>query len=60
MLREAQQYSIHLSYEEEQLIKNNGLVSLLDGKILVLRESAYNEEFGLDLDNDSAFEMSMF
>lgn len=61
LLREAQQYSINLfRYEKEQLIKNNGLVSLLDGKILALKESAYNEEFGLDLDNDSGFEMSMF
>lgn len=54
LLRKAQQYSINLfAWEQEQLAKNNGLVSLLDGKVLALRESAYSKEYGLDLDNDS-------
>ncbi|MED1642672.1 CRISPR-associated helicase Cas3' [Brevibacillus agri] len=61
LLRKAQQYSINLfSYEREQLVKNDGLVSLLDGKILALKESAYSGEYGLDIENDSQFEMSMF
>ncbi|MDR9505302.1 CRISPR-associated helicase Cas3' [Brevibacillus agri] len=61
LLRRAQQYTISLfSYEREQLVKNDGLVSLLDGKILALKESAYSGEYGLDIENDSQFEMSMF
>ncbi|GED28196.1 CRISPR-associated helicase/endonuclease Cas3 [Brevibacillus agri] len=61
LLRRAQQYTISLfSYEREQLVKNDGLVSLLDGKILALKESAYSGEYGLDVENDSRFEMSMF
>jgi len=61
LLRKAQQYSISLfSYEREQLVKNDGLVSLLDGRILALKESAYSGEYGLDVENDSQFEMSMF
>lgn len=61
LLRKAQQYTISLfAYEREQLSKNHGLVSLMDGKILALKESAYSEEYGLDVENDSKFEMSMF
>ncbi|MGG2196389.1 CRISPR-associated helicase Cas3' [Paenibacillus sp.] len=61
LLRKAQQYTINLfHYEREQLAQNGGLVSLLDGKIFALKESAYNKEFGLDLDNDSPFELGMF
>ncbi|WP_025847361.1 CRISPR-associated helicase/endonuclease Cas3 [Brevibacillus agri] len=61
LLRKAQQYTISLfAYEREQLSKNDGLVSLMDGKILALKESAYSEEYGLDVENDSKFEMSMF
>ncbi|BCJ87096.1 CRISPR-associated helicase Cas3' [Effusibacillus dendaii] len=61
LLRKAQQYSINLfTWEREQLEKNNGLVSLLDGKILALKESAYSGEYGLDLENNSGFDLSMF
>ncbi|GGG19024.1 CRISPR-associated helicase Cas3' [Paenibacillus abyssi] len=61
LLRQAQQYTINLfRYERDQLAQNGGLVSLLDGKIFALKESAYNKEFGLDLDNDSQFELGMF
>ncbi|RNB61472.1 CRISPR-associated helicase Cas3' [Brevibacillus gelatini] len=55
LLRKAQQYTISLfAYEREQLSKNDGLVSLMDGKILALSESTYSEDYGLDV------EMSMF
>lgn len=54
LMRKAQQYTINLfHYELEILDKNNGLESCLDGQVLVLREGAYNDEFGLDLENDS-------
>lgn len=57
LLRKAQQYSINLfDWELRQLAKNDGLVSLLDGKVLALKESAYSEEYGLELENDSQLE----
>lgn len=61
LLRKAQQYTINLySYEQEQLEKHDGLVSYLDGKILALKEGAYDKEFGLNLENDSPFALNMF
>lgn len=61
LLRKAQQYTVNLfSYEKQQLAKNDGLVSFHDGKIIALIETAYNEELGLDLSNDSNFELNIF
>lgn len=61
LLRQAQRFTVNLfKYETEQLDRNGGLVSLLDGQILALKESAYNEEFGLDVDNDGGFSLHMF
>ena len=61
LLRKAQQYTINLySYEREQLEKQDGLVSYLDGKILALKEGAYSTEFGLNVDNDSQLSVAMF
>nr|WP_295971216.1 CRISPR-associated helicase Cas3' [uncultured Bacillus sp.] len=55
LLKKAQQFTINLyDYEKRTLDKNGGLVSLMDGKILALKEGAYNREFGFDLDNDSS------
>ncbi|QAY65338.1 CRISPR-associated helicase Cas3' [Paenibacillus protaetiae] len=57
-LKRAQHYSIGLlPYERDILSRNGGLVPLLDGKVFALRESAYSDEFGLNLDNDSEFEL---
>lgn len=54
LLRKAQHYTINLfKYELDQLSRNDGLVSYLDGKIFVLKEGAYDREFGLNLENDS-------
>ncbi|WP_135557315.1 CRISPR-associated helicase Cas3' [Paenibacillus cymbidii] len=61
LLRRAQQFSVNLFYHERALLeRNGGLVSLLDGKIWALKESAYNEKYGLDLANDSQFDLSMY
>lgn len=58
LLRNAQHYSINLySYEKQLLDKNGGLVSYLDGKILALKESAYNDEFGVDLQNETPYSL---
>lgn len=61
LLRDAQQYTINIyDYEREQLEKNDRLVRYLDGKILALKEGAYSKEFGLNLENDSHFDLSMY
>jgi CRISPR-associated endonuclease/helicase Cas3 len=61
LLRKAQRYSINVFDNElRQLSSNGGLFSVLGGKLLALRESAYSEEYGLDLENDSRFETSIY
>ncbi|PEU18378.1 MULTISPECIES: CRISPR-associated helicase/endonuclease Cas3 [unclassified Bacillus (in: firmicutes)] len=61
LLRKAQQYTVNLfNYEKEQLIKNDGLVYYFDGKILALKEGAYNDEYGLDVHNESDFNPAIF
>ncbi|MED1057627.1 CRISPR-associated helicase Cas3' [Bacillus mycoides] len=61
LLRKAQQYTVNLfDYEKEQLIKNDGLVYYLDGKILALKESAYSDEYGLNAHNESDFKATIF
>lgn len=54
LMRRAQQYSISLfRYDLDKLSQNDALESLLDGRVFVLKDGAYNEEYGLDLGNDS-------
>lgn len=54
LMRKAQQYTVNIfSYEMKKLDENNGLDRCLDGQILVLKDGAYNEEYGLDQQNDS-------
>lgn len=61
LLKKIQQFTINLyKYELDQLAQNDGLVSYLDGKILAVKEGAYNKEFGLNIENDSHFEMNLF
>ncbi|EIT84250.1 hypothetical protein A374_15728 [Fictibacillus macauensis ZFHKF-1] len=61
LLRKAQQYTVNVfAHEKEELSKQGGLVSYLDGKVLVLKESAYNETYGVDVKNESKLEFQMF
>lgn len=54
LLKQAQQYTVNLySQEFEQLAKNNGIVSLFDGKIYAVTEGAYSNKFGINVNNDS-------
>lgn len=58
LLRKSQQYSINLfDWELKELVKNDGLVSLLDAKVLALKEPAYSDEYGVEHENDSQFDM---
>lgn len=61
LLRKAQQYTISIyEYEKQLLDKNNALVPYLEGKVLALKEGAYNQEFGLDIENDSWSGLNLF
>ncbi|RED75762.1 CRISPR-associated Cas3 family helicase [Cohnella phaseoli] len=61
LLRKAQQYSVNVfKYELDKLAQNDGLVSLLDGKVWALRAGAYHQKFGLDAENDSGFDLGIF
>lgn len=61
LLRKAQQYTVNLYQNElDRIVKNDGLVSFMDGKILALKDGAYNEEFGLNIENDSSLGSLMF
>lgn len=61
LLRKAQQYTINLfSYEKDQLSKNGALVHYFEGKVIALKEGAYNTEYGLDLNNESGFKSVIF
>ncbi|NGP62198.1 CRISPR-associated helicase Cas3' [Paenibacillus thiaminolyticus] len=55
LLKRAQQFTVNL-YEHDlrQLDRSGGLDSCLDGKVLVLKDGAYSEHFGVDLNSDSA------
>ncbi|WP_214798737.1 MULTISPECIES: CRISPR-associated helicase Cas3' [unclassified Exiguobacterium] len=59
-LKNSQQYSISLfSYEKRSLEQSGGLISLLDGQVLALHESAYDKQFGLNLSQDSEMQNLM-
>jgi CRISPR-associated endonuclease/helicase Cas3 len=52
LLRRAQRYTINVhSHELKQL--GDGVVELLDGKVLALKDYAYSDRFGLDVQGDS-------
>ncbi|WP_440116833.1 CRISPR-associated helicase Cas3' [Paenibacillus sp. QZ-Y1] len=54
LMRAAQQYTVNLfPYEIRELDVNKGLDICLDGQMKVLKDGAYNEEYGVDLENDS-------
>ncbi|BFH12619.1 hypothetical protein J6TS7_35570 [Paenibacillus dendritiformis] len=55
LLKRAQQFTVNV-YEHDlrQLDHSGGLESCLDGKVLVLKEGAYSEHFGVELNSDSA------
>ncbi|MGN7360356.1 CRISPR-associated helicase Cas3' [Paenibacillus sp. SAF-054] len=61
LLRRAQQYMVNLfDFELRKLEKNDGLERLMEGQILVLKEGAYSEEYGVNTENDSWMELNLF
>ncbi|KGX88205.1 CRISPR-associated helicase/endonuclease Cas3 [Pontibacillus litoralis] len=60
-LKKAQHYTVNLyPFEKDYLNRSNGLVSYFDGKILALKESAYDKTFGLDVENESSSGIELF
>jgi len=57
LLKQAQQYSINI-YNQEMSILNQqqGIVSLLDGKVLALKENMYSKQYGLNLEGEGELE----
>ncbi|RYL95851.1 CRISPR-associated helicase Cas3' [Sporolactobacillus sp. THM7-4] len=61
LLRKAQSYSINLySYEREQLERQGQLVYYLEGQLIALKDGAYNDEFGFDLEGEGGLNLKMF
>jgi len=53
-LKESQQYTISIyNHERQALEQSGGIVSLLDGRLLALQPTAYDEQYGLNLSQDS-------
>ncbi|MCM3289181.1 CRISPR-associated helicase Cas3' [Paenibacillus sp. MER 180] len=61
LLRKAQQFTVNLyKHELQQLDRSGGLDSCLDGSVLVLKEGAYSEDYGVDLENESEMGLLSF
>jgi CRISPR-associated endonuclease/helicase Cas3 len=61
LFKSAQHFSINI-YEQikTRLEKENLLIPLLEGQVFVLSETAYSDEFGLDLGGDSDLDPYVF
>lgn len=54
LLRKAQQFTVNLyKHELDQLAQNGGLETIFDNQLYVLTAGAYNNEYGVDLLNES-------
>ncbi|WP_110111775.1 CRISPR-associated helicase Cas3' [Bacillus sp. CGMCC 1.16541] len=61
LLKRAQQYTINIyQHEFQHLSQQDGIVSYLDGNLLVLKEGSYSKEYGLNLESDSVMELNFF
>ncbi|TCT21774.1 CRISPR-associated endonuclease/helicase Cas3 [Melghiribacillus thermohalophilus] len=57
LLKRAQQYTIDIfEHEKNELIKSGDLIPLQDGQFLVLRQSAYDKNFGLNIEGNGEME----
>jgi CRISPR-associated endonuclease/helicase Cas3 len=55
LLRRAQQFTINITNNDKnQLSHNKALVSFLEGKVWALTDGAYDDSYGLNLQNDSS------
>lgn len=59
LLRKAQQYTVNLyKHEKDMLAKNGGIETVFDNQLYVLKEGAYNDKYGVDLENESGVKVS--
>ncbi|WP_151733039.1 CRISPR-associated helicase Cas3' [Paenibacillus tengchongensis] len=57
LLRAAQQYTVNLyEHELKVLDKNDEFIQLLNGQALALRDTAYSDEFGVQLEGNGEWE----
>lgn len=57
LLKKAQQYTVNVyRHEINELSRNNNIISLREGKILALRENAYDMDYGVNIEGDGAME----
>jgi CRISPR-associated endonuclease/helicase Cas3 len=60
LMRRAQRYTVNLyRHEIDRLAGNNGLMSLMNGQVHALMETAYNLEYGVSPDNDGEWDLYM-
>lgn len=61
LLRKAQQYTINLYKQEmDKLVENDGIETVFENQLYVLKDGAYNEEYGLDVKNESGFGLAIY
>lgn len=61
IFQKAQRYSINVyAYQIDVLNEKNSLTTVFDDQVYALKESAYDDEYGLNLDADSALPMYGF
>lgn len=53
VMKKAQHYTINIySHQKQELERLGALVSYLDGSVLVLKDGFYDQEFGLDIEDE--------
>lgn len=58
LFQKAQQYSVNLyKYQMDLLKQNNRLITLFDNNIYILKEGAYDNEYGVNIEGDSKLEL---
>ena len=57
LLKKAQHYSVNVYDNELQVLKSNRAIEYcFDNSIIVLKDSAYSPEFGINIDNDESLQ----
>lgn len=61
LIRKAQQYTINLyKHEVDKLVENDGIETVCDNQIYVLKDGAYNNDYGVDVENESGFGVEIY
>lgn len=61
LFQNAQQFTVNLYHNQiEDLGRSGSLVTLFDNKVYALKEGAYDQEFGVNIEGDSSLELLSF